>query len=50
MLYTKFQGHRLLGSEEEDFLSFSPYMVMVMRPGTFEQIFIPHIPWRPLAF
>ena len=32
-------------SEEEDFLSFSPYMGMVMWPGTFEQIFIPHIPW-----
>ena len=30
MLYTKFQGHRPLGSKEEDFLSFSPYMDMVM--------------------
>ena len=27
MLYIKFQGHRPLGSEEEDF---SPYMGMVM--------------------
>ena len=46
MLYTKFQGHRPLGSEEEDFLCFSPYVDMVMLPGTFEQIFIPHIPLR----
>ena len=30
MVYTKFQGHRSLGSEEEDFLSLSPYMAMVM--------------------
>ena len=46
ILYTKFQGHRPLGSEEEDILSFSPYMGMVMSPGTVEQIFLPHIPWR----
>ena len=30
MLYTKFQGHRPLGSVEADVLSFSPYMDMVM--------------------
>ena len=36
----------LVGSEEKDFWSFSQYMDMVMWPGTFEQIFIPHIPWR----
>ena len=46
MLYTKFQGHRPIDSEEEDFWSFSPNMGMVMWPGPFEQIFIPHIPWR----
>ena len=46
MLYTKFQGHQPLGSEEEEFWSFSSYMGMLMWPGTFEQIFIPHIPWR----
>ena len=44
MLYTKFQGHRQRSSKEEDLLSFVPYMGMVMWPGTFEQIFIPHIP------
>ena len=26
MLYTKFQGHLSLGSEEGDFLRFLPYM------------------------
>ena len=46
MLYTKFQGHRPLGSKEEDLLSFLPYMGMVIWHGTFEQIFIPHIPLR----
>ena len=46
LLHTKFQGHRPLGSEETDFLSFSPYMGIAMWPGTFKQIFIPHIPWR----
>ena len=30
IVYTKFQGHQPLGSEEEDFLSFSPYVAMVM--------------------
>ena len=40
MLYTKFQGHRPLGSEEEDFWRFLPYMGLDAI-GTFEQIFIP---------
>ena len=31
MLYIKFQGHRPLGSKEEDFRSFSSYMGIVMR-------------------
>ena len=35
MLYTKFQGNQPLGYEEEDFVSFSPYMGMVMWPGRF---------------
>ena len=29
MLHTKFQGHRSIGSGEEDFLRFLPYMGMV---------------------
>ena len=45
MLYTKFQGHQSLGSEEGDLWQFLPYMgleaSLVMWPGTFEQIFIP---------
>ena len=28
MLHTKFQGHRSIGSGEEDFLRFFPYMGM----------------------
>ena len=44
MLYTKFQGHRALGSEE-DFWRFLRYMgleaILVMWPRTVEQIFIP---------
>ena len=36
MLHTKFQGHRFIGSGEEDFLRFLPYMgmaaMLVMRP------------------
>ena len=28
MLHTKFQGHRFIGSGEEDFLRFLPYMGM----------------------
>ena len=39
MLHTKFQGHRSIGSEEEDFLSFLPYMgmaaMLVMWPNSF---------------
>ena len=45
MLYTKFQGHQPLGSEEGDFWSFLPYVglkaILVMWPGTFEPIFMP---------
>ena len=29
MLHTKFQGHGFIGSGEDDFLSFLPYMGMV---------------------
>ena len=36
---TKFQGHRLFGSGQEDFLRFLPYMgmvaILVMWPGPF---------------
>ena len=45
MLHTKFQGHRSIGSGEEDFLRFLPYMgmaaMLVMWPNSFVQIFIP---------
>ena len=45
MLHTKFQGHHLYGSREEDFLRFLPYMgmaaILVMWPGPFEQTFVP---------
>ena len=48
MLYTKFQGHRSIGSGEEDFLRFLPYMgmaaILVMWPEPFEQLFVPPIP------
>ena len=44
MLYTKFKGHRPLGSDEES-LYLLLYMGMVMCPGTFEIIFIPIISW-----
>ena len=48
MLHTKFQGHRSIGSGEEDFLRFLPYMgmaaILVMSPRPFEQFFIPPIP------
>ena len=51
MLHTKFQGHRSIGSGEEDFLRFLPYMgmaaMLVMRLNSLVQIFIP-IP--PQAF
>ena len=47
MLHTKFQGHRPLGSREEDFLRFliHVYMgmavILVMWPGPFETTFVP---------
>ena len=45
MLHTKFQGHQSIGSGEEDFLSFLPYMgmaaMLVMRRNSFIEIFIP---------
>ena len=45
MLHTKIQGHRPLGSGEEDFKRFLPYMgmaaIFVMWPGPFEQTFVP---------
>ena len=45
MLHAKFQGHRLFGSREEDFLRFSPYMgmaaILVMWPWLFELTFFP---------
>ena len=48
MLHTKFQGHRSIGSGEEDFFRFLPYMgmaaMLVMWPEPFEQIFIPSSP------
>ena len=50
MLHTKFQGQRSIGSGEEDFLRFLPYMgmaaILVMWPGPFEQIFVSPDPWR----
>ena len=48
MLHTKFQGHRSIGSGEEDFLRFLPYMgmvaMLVMWPRPFEQLFFPKGP------
>ena len=48
ILHTKFQGHRSIGSGEEDFLKFLPYMGMaamsVMWPKPFEQHFFPKGP------
>ena len=48
MLHTKFQGHRSIGSGEEDFLRFLPYMgmaaMLVMWPRLFEQLFFPKGP------
>ena len=48
MLHTKFQGHRSIGSGEEDFLRFLPYMgmaaMLVMWPRPFEQFFFPKGP------
>ena len=49
MLHTNFKGHWPLGSGEEDFLMFLPYMgmaaILVMWPGPFEQPFIPPSKW-----
>ena len=48
MLHTKFQGHWFIGSGEEDFLRFLPYMgmaaMLVMWPRPFEQLFFPKGP------
>ena len=48
MLHTKFQGYRSIGSGEEDFLGFLPYMgmvaMLVMWPKPFEQLFFPKGP------
>ena len=48
MLHTKFQGHWSIGSGEEDFLRFLPYMgmaaILVMWPRLFEQLFVPKVP------
>ena len=45
MLHTKCQGHWSIGSGEEDFLRFLPYMgmaaMLVMWPRPFEQLFFP---------
>ena len=44
MLHTKFQGLGSIGSGEEDFLMFLPYMgmaaMLVMWPRTFEHFFL----------
>ena len=49
MLHTKFHGHWSIGSGEEDFLRFLPYMgmaaMLVMWPRPFEQLFFPKGPW-----
>ena len=48
MLHTKFQGHWSIGSGEEEFLRFLPYMgmaaILVMWPRSFEQLFFPKGP------
>ena len=48
MLLNKFQGHPVIGSGEEDFLRFLPYMgmgaILVMWPEPFEQFFVPPTP------
>ena len=48
MLRTKFQGHWSIGSGEEDFLRFLPYMgmaaMLVMWPRPFEILFFPKGP------
>ena len=44
MLHAKFQGHRSIGSGQEDVFKVIPYMgmaaILVMRPGPFEQHFV----------
>ena len=48
MLYTKFQGHRSIGSGEEDFLRFLSYMgmaaILVMGPRPIDQLSFPKGP------
>ena len=48
MLHTEFQGNLFIGSGEEDFLRFLPYMGMaatlVMWPILFQQLFFPKGP------
>ena len=48
MLHTKFQGHWTIGSREEDFLRFLPYIwawrLLVMSPRPFEELFFPKRP------
>ena len=48
MLHTKFQGHWSIGSGEEDFLRFLPYLgmaaMLVMWPNSFVKIFITILP------
>ena len=45
MVHTKFRCHPPLGSKEEDFKRFLPYMgiaaILVMWPGLFEDVFVP---------
>ena len=45
MLHTKFQCHRFIGSGQEIFVMFLPYMgmaaILVMVPGPFEELFVP---------
>ena len=53
MLHTKFQGHWSIGSGEEDFLRFLPYMgmaaMLVMWPRPFEQLEAVCASWLQLA-
>ena len=48
MVHTKVQGHGSIGSGQEDFLRFLPYMgmaaMLVMWPNSFVKIFIPILP------
>ena len=48
MLNTNFQGHRSIGSGEEDFLCFLLHTgmatILVMQPRPFEQFFLPKGP------